>query len=250
MHMKMLSPAERLVIDVEFDPPPDIGTKRIWAREETRAFLEELHGTGVCMKTGPLQRACDYGLVQTIRSRGFKNFVDLKAYDVPRTLARDGMFLREVQAEFVTVACMAGVASMRAFKRELPDTKVIGVTVLTNIGEEEFRRMFKFSTIADAVVAFAELAKEAGLDGITCAPTEAAAVRAVVGPDMWIVTPDIRLAESPVPADDQNTDRSMTPMEAIRAGADYIVVGRPVTRSEDPHGTVKRIIEEIASAAM
>jgi orotidine-5'-phosphate decarboxylase len=174
-------------------------------------------------------------------------FADLKLIDIPETLRRDGLFLSELKPELVTVMCVAGEAAMKALKETLPGTEVLGVTVLTHLSEEDAQVMFNCS-VQQGVLRFANTAKRAGIDGLISSPKEATLLRGAVGDEMTLNTPAIRPAWSIVKNDDQNAKRVMTPADAIRAGADRIVVGRPIIQADNPYDAAMQTIEEIASA--
>jgi orotidine-5'-phosphate decarboxylase len=120
-------------------------------------------------------------------------------------------------------------------------TRLLGVTVLTSLGDADLAATGQSRPVLDQVLRLARLARESGLDGVIASPHEVAAVRAECGPDFLIVTPGVRPAWSAM--DDQK--RVMSPAEAVAAGADYLVIGRPITRADDPRAAVHRIVEEI-----
>ena len=242
MAMKILKPAERLIVAADFEPIAPNG--RRWVREQILALADSLQGTGVYFKVNSGLRAWGYDLISEIQSRGLKVFADLKLFDISKTLSIDGILLREARPELLTVVCSAGVAAMRALKDELPDTEVLGVTVLTSLTDADTNAMFCCST-EGAVLRFAKMAEEARLHGFISSPKEAEMLRANFGVMMSINTPGIRPVWSIVPGDDQNPDRIMTPAKAIKAGADRIVIGRPITQAQNPRDAVLRTIEEI-----
>jgi len=176
-----------------------------------------------------------------------KVFADLKLYDIGETLSTDGVLLRQFKPELLTTVCVAGVTAMQALKAELPDTEVLGVTVLTSLKQADTEEMFG-ANMADSVMKFALLAEVAGVDGFICAPTDIAFIQSVVSRPMTFNTPAIRPTWAIVPNDDQNPDRIMTPTKAIQAGASRIVVGRPIVLAKDPYEAAMRTIEEIAAA--
>ncbi len=245
---KNLTPAERLIVAADFKPTPGIGnTPRFWVRSKVLELTDRLENTGVYLKVNSASRACGYDLSDDIHKRGLKVFLDLKFFDIPETLSTDGVLLREAKPELLTVVCSAGIAAMRALKEELPDTEILGVTVLTSQNDADCLKMY--SCITDvAVNRLAEWALKSGIGGVISSAKEAEAVRRIIGPNMTINTPAIRPTWAIVPADDQNPERIMTPAKAIKAGADRIVVGRPITKAKDPYDAVMRTIEEIASA--
>ncbi len=245
---KTLTPTERLIVAADFKPTADIkNTPRFWVRFKVLELADRLEGTGVYLKINSALRACGYDLIDEIHERGLKVFADLKLFDISETLSTDGAFLREAKPELLTVACNAGVTAMQALKETLPDTEILGVTVLTSLNDTDCLEIY--SCITDvAVNRLAEWAVKSGSGGVISSAKEAEAVRRIVGPNMTINTPAIRPAWAIVPGDDQNPDRIMTPTKAIKAGADRLVVGRPIVKAEDPCAAVMRTIEEIASA--
>ena len=176
-----------------------------------------------------------------------KVFADLKLYDIGETLSTDGVLLRQFKPELLTTVCVAGVTAMQALKAELPDTEVLGVTVLTSLKLVDTQEMFR-ATMEASVMKFALLAEAAGVDGLICAPTDIAFIQSVVKRPMTFNTPAIRPTWAIVPGDDQNPERIMTPAKAIQAGASRIVIGRPIVTAERPYDAAMRTIEEIAAA--
>ncbi len=243
--MKTLSAAERLIVAADFKPAAPQGAQ--WARGEVLKLADSLADTGVCLKVNSVLRACGYSLIQEIQSRGLRVFADLKLYDIPETLATDGAFLREAKPAILTTVCSAGVLALSALQRELPETEVLGVTVLTSLKDEDTRAMFVCTT-QEAVARFAEVAKAAEIDGLVCSPAEAEFLKAKYGVLLSTNTPAIRPAWAVVKGDDQNPDRVMTPEKAIRAGADRIIIGRPIVQADDRRAAVERTLEEITAA--
>jgi orotidine-5'-phosphate decarboxylase len=218
-------------------------------KAQVLALADSLHGTGVYLKVNSALRACGYDLIGEIRARGLRVFADLKLYDIGETLSTDGVLLREAKPELLTTVCTAGVTAMQMLKAELPDTEVLGVTVLTSLKDADTQAMFTCST-EDAVMRFAQVAADAKIDGLISSAKEAAVLRAKFGLVLSLNTPAIRPTWAIVPGDDQNPERIMTPAKAIKAGADRIVVGRPIVKAEDPYEAVLRTIDEIAMARM
>lgn len=256
---KILTPTQRLIVAADFDtnhiPLQPTGApqyaRRHWGMQQVLELANQLRRTGVCLKVNSDLRAYGYDLIDGIRSRGLSVFADLKLFDIDNTLSRDGMFLAEAKPELLTVSCLSEVAGMRALKAQLPNTEVLGVTILTSQTEAICKARFGLSTVEDCAVMLAKLADEAELDGVISSAKEATAIRRNIRPEMTINTPAIRPSWAVVLGDDQNPDRIMTPTKAIKAGADRIVVGRPILNPPDgmsSHDAVMRIIEEIASA--
>jgi len=249
---KLLKPEDRLIVAADFKPGPDqlndeCFMAREWAWREVLSLADKLKGTGIYLKVNSALRALGYSLIGEIKSRGLRVFADLKPFDIGKTLATDGAFLREAKPELLTVSCVAGVAAMRELKAELPDTEVLGVTVLTSLKEADAQAIFGCS-IEQAVMRLAQVADEAGIDGLICAPTEARMLRDRFGDRFLLNTPAIRPASIVIKGDDQNPARVMTPKKAIEAGAHRIVVGGPVLQAEDPRDAVMRTLDEIAAA--
>ncbi|OHA59252.1 MAG: orotidine 5'-phosphate decarboxylase [Candidatus Vogelbacteria bacterium RIFOXYD1_FULL_46_19] len=252
--MKTLTPAERLIVAADFKPRAIMGQGRADVRSQVLTLADSLKGTGVIIKVNSALRACGYDLISEIQSHGLRVFADLKLIDIGETLSTDGVLLREAKPELLTTMCVAGFTAMQALKAELPDTEVLGVTVLTSLNDRDdgngnsTRTMFTCST-EEAVMRFAKVAAEAKIDGLISSPKEAAVLRAKFGLVLSLNTPAIRPKWAIVPGDDQNPDRIMTPAKAIQAGADRIVVGRPILQAKNPYDAVMRTLEEIASAA-
>lgn len=242
--MKMLTPAERLIVAADFKPQPPNGWR--WVRKNILELAVALRGTGVYLKV----HAFDDELIEEIRSRSpaLKIFADLKLFDIPETLAFHGVLLRNVRPEILTVACASGIAGMRALKAELPETEILGVTMLTSMSEEECEDMYHPLTIEDLTTSYATAAEKAGLSGVVSSTKEAYFIRDIVGPDMTVNVAGVRPRWGKVSHDDQNPDRIATPQEAIKNGADRVIVGRPIVRAQNPRTAVLGIIDEIASA--
>ncbi len=245
--MKTLTPAERLIVAADFKPRPEMGLGRADVASQILTLARSLKGTGVYLKVNSGLRASGYGLIDEIHSLGLSVFADLKMFDIGETLSTDGVLLREAKPELLTTVCVAGVSAMKALKAELPETEILGVTVLTSLKEVDTLDMFH-ATVEASAMKFAMVAEAAGMDGLICAPTDVGLIRSVVKRVMSYNTPAIRPTWAIVPGDDQNPDRIMTPAKAIKAGADRIVVGRPIIKAESPYDAVMRTIEEIASA--
>jgi len=242
---KTLTPAERLIVAAEFKPTGQNGKN--WVKAQVLALADSLKGTGVYLKVNSALRACGYDLIGEIQSRGLRVFADLKLYDIGETLSTDGVLLKEARPELLTTVCSAGAKSIQALKAELPDTEVLGVTVLTSLNAGD-TQIIHGCNVQDSVRKLADQAIRAGIDGFISSPHEIAVLRELSGDSMSINTPGIRPTWAIVPGDDQNPDRIMTPAKAIKDGADRIVVGRPIVKAEKPYDAVMRTIEEITSA--
>lgn len=254
---KALTPTERLIIAADFKPDPlkfrnsqhylCAGAQRHWVRTQVLALADILEGTGVYLKVNSALRACGYDLIHEIHARGLRVFADLKLFDISETLSTDGVLLQEAKPELLTTCCAAGILAMKALKDQLPSTEVLGVTVLTSLNSAD-TNIIHGGSIQDSVRKLAEQGIVAGIGGFISSPYEIKDLRDLVGDTMTINTPAIRPTWAIVSGDDQNPDRIMTPAKAIAAGADRIVVGRPIIKAEKPYDAVMRTIEEIASA--
>ena len=183
-----------------------------------------------------------FELVEALAARGKRIFVDLKFFDVPETVAAAVRQLRGKPVEFVTVHGNQSI--LEAAGREKGPVKVLAVTVLTSLDRGDLDDLGFAVSVEDLVLSRARRALRAGCDGVISSGLEAAALRAELGRKLLIVTPGIRPVENR-PSDDQK--RVMTPAEAFRAGADYIVVGRPIRGAPDPRAAAEAIQAEIAA---
>jgi orotidine-5'-phosphate decarboxylase len=180
-------------------------------------------------------------VVRALTARGDRVFLDLKFHDIPNTVATAVAAAAELGVWMVNVHASGGTAMMRAAheaaretaaKRNIAAPLVIGVTVLTSMSQSTLRETGIVIDLNDQVLRLAELAKEAGLDGVVASPRETKAIRARCGAAFTIVTPGIRGGTADATKDDQ--ERTMTPAEAVAAGASYLVVGRPIIAAPDP----------------
>ncbi len=178
-------------------------------------------------------------------------FLDLKFHDIPNTVAGAVASATKIGANMINMHASGGLEMMRvagetAEKQasELGISKpiVLGVTILTSVDEANFQRDFGTQRkLKDQVAYLAELSQKAGLDGVVASPLEIGLIRKVCGDDFVIVTPGVR----PAWAASNDQQRVMTPAEAIHAGADYIVVGRPITAADNPREAARKILQEI-----
>ena len=174
-----------------------------------------------------------------------KVFLDLKLYDISETVKRATRLIAQSDVTFLTIHARRKVMQAAVEGRGDSQTKLLAVTVLTNFEQSDVADLGypAGTTIADLVRSRSRQAAETGVDGIVCSPLEVGAVRQIAGPKMVLVTPGVRSAGA-ASADQR---RIATPREAIRNGADYIVVGRQVTRAEDPGVAYQKILDEIVA---
>lgn len=186
-------------------------------------------------------------LVETLVARGFGVFLDLKFHDIPNTVAEACQAAAQLGVWMLNVHASGGRAMMAAAREAISNARVppklIAVTVLTSLAERELDDIGLRGPVEAAAERLARLAQSAGLDGVVCSAQEARLLRAACGNGFQLVTPGIRPAETS--QDDQK--RVMTPRAAIDAGADYLVIGRPITQAADPIVMLQRIQREIGA---
>lgn len=194
-------------------------------------------------------------LVRTLVARGARVFLDLKYHDIPNTVAQAVAAAVHTGAWMVNLHASGGIPMMEeairagretAERLGRPAPLVIGVTVLTSMDPTALRATGVERPVLDQVVALARMAQDAGLDGVVASAQETAAIRAACGDGFLIVTPGIRGASAGTVRNDQT--RTMGPADAVRAGASYIVVGRPIIAAPDPRAAALAIAEELARA--
>lgn len=217
---------------------------------EALAFAQRLDARRCRLKVGKeLFTVAGPALVEQLVDDGFDVFLDLKYHDIPNTVAAACKAAAGLGAWMINVHAGGGRAMMQAAREALAGQakppKLIAVTVLTSMGAEDLRETGQNEEPAVLVERLALLAASSGLDGVVCSAQEAQRLRQACGPDFCLVTPGIRLADSA--QDDQK--RVVTPQMAITNGADYLVVGRPITKADDPLAVLDRINADIAAAA-
>lgn len=212
------------------------------SRAEALRLADVLRGAVGGFKIGSrLFTAEGPAIVRTLTERGDRVFLDLKFHDIPNTVATAVAAATELGVWMVNVHASGGTAMMRAAhaaaqetaaRRHAPAPLVIAVTVLTSMNHEALAETGVVIELMDQVLRLAELTKEAGLDGVVASPRETAAIRARCGASFSIVTPGIRGGAATSSKDDQ--ERTMSPADAVKAGASYLVVGRPIIGANDP----------------
>ena len=218
--------------------------------EAALATAAKLEGIPVWMKVGmELFYAAGPDLVRRLKAQGHRIFLDLKFHDIPNTVRGAARSATRLGVDMFNVHAAGGAAMMRAALEGAVDASaggplplVIAVTQLTSTSEETMRREIGIDApLSDVVIRYASLAREAGLHGVVSSAQEAAAVKAACGAGFVTVTPGIR----PAGADVADQARVMTPAEALANGADYLVIGRPITGAPDPREALSRIVREI-----
>jgi len=241
--MNPLRPEERLIVALDFDNERDALTA-----------VDTLKGRVKIFKVGSeLFTACGPSIIEKIKRLGPKVFLDLKFHDIPNTVARAvsratrlGVFMMNVHAsggeEMMKKASEA--VRIEAHKSGLPPPKLIAVTALTSLDKNGLKKIGVDANIQTHVLTLARLAKKAGLDGVVSSPIEIDIIRKKLGDEFLIVTPGVR----PKWAASNDQKRFATPAEAIKRGATYIVVGRPITGVGNPLVACERVLEEIKDA--
>ena len=220
-----------VIVPLDF---PDAGQALALAARLDPALCRVKVGKELYVAAGP-------SVVRTLQERGFEVFLDLKFHDIPNTVAGACRAAARLGVWMLNVHASGGEAMMCA-AREAAGTVprpplLIAVTVLTSLGEDDLPRVGLHGSVAENVERLAALAKGCGLDGVVCSAMEAPRLRAAHGAGFKLVTPGIRLAGAA--ADDQS--RVVTPTEALRLGADYLVIGRPITQAADPVAVLESI---------
>lgn len=232
---------ERLIVAADYNPG-DFGGRQ-GVRKKVLELAREIEGTGVYLKLNSVLRACGYSLIDELHNLGLKVFADLKLIDIPNTMGIDADLLNEVKPEIVTVMSLAEVDGLLAVRKKLDiNIEVLGVTILTSLDEEKCHSVFGCST-KTGVLRFARLAQLAKLTGLVLSPRELKIVTGRPELTMTYNTPGIRPEWYVVNRDDQS--RTMTPREAISAGADRIIIGRPITQAGKKPGKIKSPREAI-----
>ena len=214
--------------------------------EEALAVVDALDGAATSFKVG-LQLLPIGGaeLCRELKRRGHTVFADFKFHDIGATVEKATRSVAQgLGVDFITVHARPQVLEAAVRGAEGSSLKVLGVSVLTSLGADELRQTGHTLAPEALVDARARQVAEAGAHGVVASPLEAARVRAIVGPDLAVVTPGVR----PRGAARGDQKRVATPREAIRAGASHIVVGRPITQSSDPRAAALRIAKELAEA--
>lgn len=219
--------------------------------EAAKKAVEEIGDAVSYYKVGmELYYAAGNDMIRFLKEHDKKVFLDLKLQDIPNTVASALKVEARLGVDMINVHAVGGKKMMEAAAKAVKETaeelgverpKLIAVTILTSMDEEQFADLNYKNTIPEQVVALAKLAKAAGLDGVVASPKEAAAIREACGPDFLIVTPGVRPAGSAL--DDQS--RVTTPAQAFANGSTHIVVGRPIMKAEDRKQAAEAIVEEI-----
>jgi len=196
--------------------------------------------------------ACGPEAVKAVQRHGGQVFLDLKYHDIPNTVAKAMLEAARLGVQLTNLHALGGAEMMataaNAVRKEFGDDRprLLAVTNLTSSTAETLRGVGIEHPVQDMVVRLAKLAQDSGMDGVVASPLEIGLIRAACGPDFLIVTPGVR--PSFAAADDQK--RIMTPAEAVTAGADYLVIGRPIAKAADPAAAADLIRDEILAGCL
>jgi orotidine-5'-phosphate decarboxylase len=229
-----LKPQERIIVALD-----------VSSADEARALVDRLSGRVGMFKIGSqLFTAAGPAFVRELAARGEKVFLDLKYHDIPNTIAGAVSAACQLGVSLVDVHALGGRAMLEAAVSALPamGARLLAVTILTSMNEHGHGEVGLGGQVADSVKRLAQLSCDAGLDGVVASPHEVALVREVCGPDFLIVTPGIR----PAGAEAGDQARLATPRAALEAGADLLVVGRPITAAADPAAAAEKMAGELA----
>jgi orotidine-5'-phosphate decarboxylase len=230
-----LTPRDRLIVAL------DLPTRR-----DAEAMVERLGDAVSFYKIGyQLAFAGGLAFADTLARTGKHVFLDMKLHDIENSVAKGVENVAKLGVTFLTVHAYPQTMKAAVAARDGSDLKILAVTVLTSYDDIDLAES-GYSQSVDALVARrAQQAHDLGVDGLVCSPEEASPLRLAVGNDMVFVTPGIR----PQGSARGDQKRVTTPAQAIKAGADYLVVGRPVTGADDPKSAAQAIVDEIAAAA-
>jgi orotidine-5'-phosphate decarboxylase len=222
-------------------------------REKALKLAEELEGKVAAFKVGlELFNSAGVPVIEAIQSKGIPVFYDAKFHDIPNTVKGAVAAATKMGVWMVNVHCTGGLEMMKAARESANETAaklgsktplVIGVTVLTSISQEILNTQWGVSgNVGDTVLRLASLAKEAGLDGVVCSGHEIELLKRELGKEFKLIVPGIRPADS---GSVQDQKRVMTPGQAVSLGADYLVIGRPITKAPVPAEAAAKILNEI-----
>jgi len=217
---------------------PDLETAARWAGLVTPHVSTVKIGLELYLRYGP-------EAVASIRGASdVQVFLDLKLHDIPATVAGAARAVARLRPALFTVHAAAGPAAIRAAVAAAPGIRIVGVTILTSLSAADLDAIGLAGPVSDAVRRLAVLAVDAGASGLVCSPQEVAAVRAEVGPGIMLITPGVR----PPGAALNDQARTATPEEALRAGADLLVIGRPITGAADPGSAAAAVAASLRRA--
>jgi orotidine-5'-phosphate decarboxylase len=230
-----MNPRDRLIVAL------DVATQR-----EALSLVSDLADDVSFFKIGlQLYTAAGPEILRAVAATGANVFLDLKLHDIPNTVAKAVAAAAQTGAKMLTIHLSGGRHMIEAAVAAAPDDLLLlGVTVLTSATDETLRECGIASTAEEQVIRLTELGLRGGMSGFVTSPHETDSVRARIGEEMKIVTPGVR----PIWAGADDQKRFMTPREAVQRGADYLVIGRPITAHAKPREAVAKIVEELSEA--
>ncbi len=237
---KIRSVEDRVTVGLETRVP-----SRLMIKKRVMSLARKIKPTGAIAKLEPSLHVYGFNLGSDVRKLDIRLMADLKCVGLPETLRRYGTSIAEMEPEFVTVMCNTGSSSMRALRETLPRTDVMGVTLLSSTKEGEVLRTNRLG-MDTMVVRYAEQAVAAGVKNLVCAPKYIWRLRREFGTKILINAVGMRPSWAQVGNEDQES--VMTPREAILAGADRVIIERPVVEADDPYDATMRVIEEVDNA--
>jgi orotidine-5'-phosphate decarboxylase len=215
---------------------PDVDTAAGWAAAVVPYVSTVKIGLGLFCRSGP-------GVVDAVRGASrVQLFLDLKLHDIPAQVAMAARSVARLRPTWLTVHAAGGPEMIEAAVQAAPDVEIAGVTLLTSLGDTDLERIGLAGPSAEAVRRLSVLAVAAGARALVCSPHEVAMLRAEVGPEITLITPGVR----PAGSDAQDQRRVATPQQALDAGADLLVIGRPITRAADPGAAAATVAAGLA----
>jgi len=232
--MPKIEPRERMIIALDL---PSVN--------DALAMIEQLGDSVNFYKIGmELVYAGGLDLVRQLSSSGKKVFLDLKLHDIPNTVEKATQRVADLGATFLTVHAFPQTMKAAVKGKGLSSLQILGVTVMTSYDDSDLIEAGYAMGVRDLVAHRAQQAKAIKMDGLILSPEELASMRALIGTSLTLITPGIR----PKGSEKGDQKRVMTPRDAISAGADYLVIGRPITAAPDPKSVAEAVVEEISLA--
>jgi orotidine-5'-phosphate decarboxylase len=230
---------ERLIVALDF-PTLDKAKELVEKLEDSI----KIYKVGLELFLNSKGEAVDY-----LKSMGKEIFLDLKFHDIPNTTTMASIFAAKQDLLMFNVHASGGKKMMESIAKEVKvinkDTLAIAVTILTSFSEDEVKELFKTeSSIKELAMHWAKLTKDSGMDGVVCSPWEAKAIKEICGEDFKTITPGVR----PKWSVSNDQERIMTPSEALKNGCDYLVIGRPITKAENPKEAAEKVLCEMEEA--
>jgi orotidine-5'-phosphate decarboxylase len=231
--MSKIDPRDRMIVALDLPSVTD-----------AQAMIGKLGGSVTFYKIGmELVYAGGLDLVRQLSSNGKKVFLDLKLHDIPNTVEKATQRVADLGATFLTVHAFPQTMKAALKGKGSSSLQILGVTVMTSYDDSDLIEAGYAMGVRDLVAHRAQQAKIIGIDGLILSPEEVGSMRTLVGSSLTLITPGIR----PKGSEKGDQKRVMTPGEAISAGADYLVIGRPITSAGDPEAVANAVVDEISS---